>query len=393
MSNTLNIKMTSQDGLTLHTAGTYCEKDIQIIPDFGSSGGTCSGDHIIEVDELPTENIDEGAVYNVLIASILMCFNGEIANTAELGMGAVKIVSTRPTENIEDGFYLVEDENTVLYHMTVTANETVSTWYTLGELLGVEMVYSGEITDLTQAVDGNCYLYYTDNFYRYENGAWANYIVPKGTLEIGENNTYDVTKYSSVTVETPVPFVGRRFFNSTLSSEGLEEGEVYPIEIVFPYGYYADLEILGFGFKSANADHYPENNILTFYGKDGTWWASGDAWKLYNLDTNNFCVGEANYINGFYIKSAVPAIEAWFEANTTLKTETTLTGNGTHDIAGYEIANVNVADNPLPIEISTETEMTALLETAEVGSVYKFTGETTDTYENGAIYVLEEVSE
>ena len=32
--------------------------------------------------------------------------------------------------------------------------------------------------------------------------------------------------------------------------------------------------------------------------------------------------------------------------------------------------------------------MTALLETAEVGSVYKYTGETTDTYENGALYVV-----
>lgn len=46
--------------------------------------------------------------------------------------------------------------------------------------------------------------------------------------------------------------------------------------------------------------------------------------------------------------------------------------------------------SPLPIEISTEAEMTALLSTAEVGSVYKYTGETTDTYENGALYVVEE---
>lgn len=46
-------------------------------------------------------------------------------------------------------------------------------------------------------------------------------------------------------------------------------------------------------------------------------------------------------------------------------------------------------DNPLPIEITTEAEMNALLETAEVGSIYKYTG-TTGAYENGALYVIEE---
>lgn len=45
-------------------------------------------------------------------------------------------------------------------------------------------------------------------------------------------------------------------------------------------------------------------------------------------------------------------------------------------------------DSPLPTEVSTEAEMTALLESGEVGGVYKYTG-TTGTYENGALYVLE----
>lgn len=334
----------------------------------GSSGGECSGEHIIEVEELPTENINTSAIYNVRIPSILMCAGGETANTYELGMGAVKIVSTRPTENIEEGWYLVEDENAVLFYRTVTVNgNSNSAWYTLGELLGVELVYSGEITDLTQAVDGNCYLYYTDNFYRYENSAWANYIVPKETLEIDENGTIDVTKYASVTVGTPVPFVGRRFFNSTLSSEGLEDGKVYPVEIVFPYGYFADMEILGFGLKKA--DDGTENNILTFYGKDGSWWASGTAWVLYNLDTNKFDVGEEDYIDGFYIKSAIPAIQAWFEANTTLKTETTLTENGTHDIAGYETAVVDVAGGECELEHIIKVD--TLPETGEDGAIYR----------------------
>lgn len=43
----------------------------------------------------------------------------------------------------------------------------------------------------------------------------------------------------------------------------------------------------------------------------------------------------------------------------------------------------------MPVEISTEEEMTALLETAEVGSIYKYIGESTDMYENGGLYLVE----
>ncbi len=46
----------------------------------------------------------------------------------------------------------------------------------------------------------------------------------------------------------------------------------------------------------------------------------------------------------------------------------------------------------LPIEISTEAEMTALLETAEVGAVYKYIGESTNAYTNGSLYIVEEVA-
>jgi hypothetical protein len=75
-----------------------------------------------------------------------------------------------------------------------------------------------------------------------------------------------------------------------------------------------------------------------------------------------------------------------------------VTENGVYenpDVDGYSKVTVNVTTpNPTPTEISTEAEMTALLETAEVGAVYKYVGETTELYENGAIYIVtEEVSE
>lgn len=55
----------------------------------------------------------------------------------------------------------------------------------------------------------------------------------------------------------------------------------------------------------------------------------------------------------------------------------------------YDGSYTEIVDSPLPAEIATEEEMTALLETAEVGSVYKYAGES-GTYENGALYVVEE---
>lgn len=70
-----------------------------------------------------------------------------------------------------------------------------------------------------------------------------------------------------------------------------------------------------------------------------------------------------------------------------------ITENGTHDVTDKASVTVAVEDKATPIEVSTEAEMTALLTSGEVGGVYKYTGETTDTYENGALYVLEEVTE
>lgn len=69
------------------------------------------------------------------------------------------------------------------------------------------------------------------------------------------------------------------------------------------------------------------------------------------------------------------------------KTDAILTKNIASEIEN--IPGSTLPDSPLPIEISTEEEMTALLETAEIGSVYKYVG-TTGIYENGALYVVEE---
>lgn len=61
------------------------------------------------------------------------------------------------------------------------------------------------------------------------------------------------------------------------------------------------------------------------------------------------------------------------------------------NIVAMEAVNLSdeLEDTPMPAEVTTEAEMTALLETAEVGAVYKYAGET-GTYENGALYIISE---
>lgn len=71
--------------------------------------------------------------------------------------------------------------------------------------------------------------------------------------------------------------------------------------------------------------------------------------------------------------------------------EMLITENGAYNVVRYASVSVGVEaeDSAIPTEVSTEADMTALLESGEVGGVYKYVG-TTGTYENGAYYVLEE---
>lgn len=66
----------------------------------------------------------------------------------------------------------------------------------------------------------------------------------------------------------------------------------------------------------------------------------------------------------------------------------TLSCNGKKMKSDIVVEVPSAEDSAIPIEVSTEADMTALLESGEVGGVYKYTG-TTGTYENGALYVLE----
>ena len=65
----------------------------------------------------------------------------------------------------------------------------------------------------------------------------------------------------------------------------------------------------------------------------------------------------------------------------------TLTGVSTVKLQSADTAGEYVSyTDSIPIEVSTAAAMTALLVTANVGKVYKFTGTTDATYTNGDLY-------
>jgi hypothetical protein len=99
---------------------------------------------------------------------------------------------------------------------------------------------------------------------------------------------------------------------------------------------------------------------------------------------------------GKYVDKPIKVVPALEEKSVTPTTEeqVIVASDGYVGMSKVTVAAVPEAtDSPLPIEVATEAEMTALLTSGEVGGVYKYTGETTDTYENGALYLLEEEEE
>ena len=73
-----------------------------------------------------------------------------------------------------------------------------------------------------------------------------------------------------------------------------------------------------------------------------------------------------------------------------------ITENGTYPVADKAEVVVNVeggGTSGKPIEISTEAEMNTQLAMSNVGTIYKYMGESTDIYEKGALYIVEAVSE
>lgn len=153
-----------------------------------------------------------------------------------------------------------------------------------------------------------------------------------------------------------------------------------------------DSSSMSFAFTYSLAELDIENVRAYFYSED-------DGWRtdIYGDGIQTVTVLEDT--------EASEEFAAWWDENTTsgeitadsIKAKLQSLIDKANETTGNTDADLTDAVNRLcvgyatPIEITTEADMTALLENGEVGSIYKYTGETTATYENGGLYIVEAV--
>lgn len=216
-----------------------------LIAGYGQGGGSTDCDGcIIEVNTLPTENIDENALYKMgdgyykyeqALKNIYAVAYGQQISFVDIYIGQgftveLYYVTTKPTTDIKEyseakmyaPVYYVEDEDDCFVYVS-------GTWISLSAEL--QMQNGGAISDISQATTNNHYYALVDNGWKeyfapegsvtivangtfdvkekaevvvnVENKIPDGYIKPSGNLEITENGTFDVTDKSSVTVAIP----------------------------------------------------------------------------------------------------------------------------------------------------------------------------------------------
>lgn len=349
---------------TIPCSGKKLTGDLTIIaPD--SSSGECDGDHIIEVAELPTENIDENVLYKVgdsyykhsvgELRDIIVCILGSTISFVEQytsqGLSfELYYVKTRPTENIvvsspgTFACYYIDDEDDILVYGDLDENGT-NEWASLIAEMGYP--YHGAITDASEAVSTGAYALITP-------GGFRAYTAPKGAFDIVENGRYDVASYEKVNVDVP---------NNAICGVW-------------------NLQALG-DIKSGDLlwESHPVNFTTVWNGEvkkcvgiggtfgESLWYLLEDGSRIGALDLNQWFEDSTGHYAYYVDFGKEPQI---ISAKLASLLE--------HCTPAYDHI----------IEVATGTEMDALLETAVIGSIFKYVGETTDKYENGALYMVEE---
>lgn len=213
-----------------------------LLEGYGQGDG---GGDIIEVDELPTENIDETALYkyadsyyeyrNLPFSDLIILFYGTVLVFSELAATegyecSFNIIPTKTTENIKVTnvqsswhWYYVQDENDVLFYGDVEGTGTNS-WSSCG-VMGFGS-FGGFISDVSEATG--------EGYYAIGYTGFVNYIVPTGSVTITENSIVDVTDKKSVIVDVPEPS-GTRYIYENGTWDVLTYKNVV-VEVPQPYG-------------------------------------------------------------------------------------------------------------------------------------------------------------
>lgn len=193
----------------------------------GGGSSECTGDHVIPVTELPTENIDEGAVYECNgsyykrakeLANVIVYEGSSVETmTDEIPTAQFYFVTTKPTVNITESnfndiwaFYYVEDENDIFLFGNIDGNGAA--WYSLS--LMFEIPYQGEISNASEATEVGYYALIGDGwkcYVEYVEGAEGQRIIEVDELpteNIDESAVYKIKgSYAELGIPAPLPVV------------------------------------------------------------------------------------------------------------------------------------------------------------------------------------------
>lgn len=189
---------------------TLIAENQQRVYDAGYRKGKAEGDaecyrsHVIKVNELPEDNIDEGAVYKITeprFDDVILVSSGVKVSLVRTGyVSELCLVPTRPTENIKVSTdskicaYYVEDQDAVLaYGCFESLRLTNNAWVHLEMLLNARyngsFTYEGVVSDDDEATQNGYYALMGED-YRYAEyigGEWvlsdANAVVKVNELE------------------------------------------------------------------------------------------------------------------------------------------------------------------------------------------------------------------
>lgn len=193
----------------------------------------CAQKHIIEVNELPSENISEKAVYlcdgnyykyeKQLVNVVAYGYNiADIINLSGLSL-VFHYVKTRPinyalVSSMPIGHvYYVEDENNLLvYGDFKETGENI--WVPAISILGGDLTFNGVVNDESEAIDG---------LYAVVRDGWSSYLRTSDGAVIGTNGSYVIA--GEVVVDVPnVALNGKWVFNESVVEDFIaEKGEGY----------------------------------------------------------------------------------------------------------------------------------------------------------------------
>lgn len=172
----MKINMTSKDGVTLLTKGKYCTEDIEVKPTFETGGGS---DNVVEVNELPTENIDESKIYVVNKVSdieVYYCYGDGYMSLAEAvasSIGATptiyyEIVSELPASPTATDLQAFNPIYCYIYNNVAYVYGNAgsgNTWLTVSALfaqMGEAVEDKGRTYDIELETEAGLYVYWVD---------------------------------------------------------------------------------------------------------------------------------------------------------------------------------------------------------------------------------------